>query len=63
VESVRPSDAENIFVEVSGECDHKKLLEKKLDSPVKRKLEEYEIDDGPSLTPSQMQKKLKVCLK
>jgi hypothetical protein len=59
---VRPSNSENIFIEISGKCDHKKIKEKKLDSPVKIKLQQYDNDDGPLLTPTQMQKKLKVSL-
>uniref|UniRef100_A0A915EJS9 MULE transposase domain-containing protein n=1 Tax=Ditylenchus dipsaci TaxID=166011 RepID=A0A915EJS9_9BILA len=55
----RPSNSEIVCIQVSGDCDHSKVEERKLDSPVKEKLRELESYGGPTLTATQMQKRLK----
>uniref|UniRef100_A0A915DFT8 SWIM-type domain-containing protein n=1 Tax=Ditylenchus dipsaci TaxID=166011 RepID=A0A915DFT8_9BILA len=55
----RPSNFEIVCIQVSGDCDHSKVEERKLDSPVKEKLQELESYGGPTLTATQMQKRLK----
>jgi hypothetical protein len=57
----RPEDTEKVEIEMSGHCNHRKVHEKKLDSPVKEKLREYEEQEGPKKSPKVMRRQLRVC--
>uniref|UniRef100_A0A915E9I2 EGF-like domain-containing protein n=1 Tax=Ditylenchus dipsaci TaxID=166011 RepID=A0A915E9I2_9BILA len=55
----RPADSDKVIIEKSGRCNHGKVKERKLDSPVKEKLKEYDEQEGPKKSPSVIRRQLR----